>query len=224
MTRARLASHTLEPPARFPAPAPELRPEAPEAALGPVARIQRFAAQLVGFLTNHIVAHIPSYKLRHFWYRHVLGIRLGSHAGVHSGCYVWFYGPRQTRRTEVRIGDNSRINRRCTLDVRGGLTIADNVSVSTEVMILTASHGLHDPGFRLEHGSVAIHDHVWIGSRAMILPGVTLGRGCVVAAGAVVTRDVPPMAIVAGVPARPRGQRDPAATEYVLNDAYPLFE
>ena len=67
-----------------------------------------------------------------------------------------------------------------------------------------------------------IEDHVWIGTRATVLPGVRIGRGAVVAAGAVVTRDVAPLDIVAGVPARPVGRRslDPA---YRLPNA-PLFE
>jgi acetyltransferase-like isoleucine patch superfamily enzyme len=58
----------------------------------------------------------------------------------------------------------------------------------------------------------------------MILPGVTLGRGCVVAAGAVVTRDVAPLSVVAGVPARPVAIRDEAAVQYSLRWPFPLFE
>ena len=68
-----------------------------------------------------------------------------------------------------------------------------------------------------------IEDHVWIGTRATILPGVTLGRGCVVAAGAVVTRDVPPLAIVGGVPAKVIGARPDEATHYVLDGRAPAL-
>jgi maltose O-acetyltransferase len=186
--------------------------------------VRPVAAHLAGYLTNHLVAHLPSYKARHLWYRQVLGIRLGRRASVQSRCHVWFYGLRSNRRNNVFIGENTRINRGCMLDLRGGLTIGDDVSVSPEVAILTASHGVNDPAFSLEHAPVAIHDHVFVGTRAMILPGVTLGRGCVVAAGSVVTRDVDPLAIVAGAPARPVGERDPAATRYALDGGVPLFE
>ena len=71
---------------------------------------------------------------------------------------------------------------------------------------------------------MVIEDNVWVGTRATILPGVTLGRGCVVAAGAVVTRDVPPLVIVGGVPARPIGTRPERPRHYVLDSAFPLFE
>jgi maltose O-acetyltransferase len=91
-------------------------------------------------------------------------------------------------------------------------------------MILTAAHGVADPEFRVIGEPVVIEDHVWIGSRAMILGGVTLGRGAVVAAGAIVTRDVPPLAIVAGIPARVVGERPESATHYVLDSNFPLFE
>lgn len=176
------------------------------------------------YITNHIVAHIPSYAIRHLWYRRALGIQIGTGCGIQMGCYVWTHGPSLNRYYRVRIGNASMINDGCTLDVRGGLAIGDNVSVSREVTIVTASHGANDPAFSLEHGPVVIEDHVWIGTRAMILPGVTIGRGSVVAAGAVVTRDVPPLSIVGGVPARAIGTRDVAATKYVLDDRLPLFE
>jgi acetyltransferase-like isoleucine patch superfamily enzyme len=183
--------------------------------------------RLLNYVTNHIVAHVPSFTVRHLWYRRVLGIQIGANAGVHMGAYIWFWGPRAVRRNGARIGRNSRIERNCTLDVRSPLTIGDNVALSPEVMILAGFHDVNDPGFaQSEVGpwAVVIEDHVWIGTRAMILPGVTVGRGAVVAAGSVVTKDVPPLTIVAGAPARPIGMRNAGATAYELNARLPLFE
>ena len=107
---------------------------------------------------------------------------------------------------------------------RGSLQIGSNVSVSPEAAILTAYHRHDRDDFGVESKAVTVEDHVWIGARAIILPGVTLGRGSVVGAGAVVTRDVPPLTIVAGNPARPVGTRPDHATRYVLDDPAPLFE
>lgn len=187
-------------------------------------RARLVRVRTVAYLTNGLIANFPSFGLRRGWYRRVLGISLGPSSGIHLGCYVWFYGPGQIRRDGVSIGAYSRINRDCTLDVRGGLTIGDNVSISPQVAILTAQHGLADPEFRVENRRVVIEDNVFVGTRATILPGVTLGRGSVVAAGAVVTRNVPPLAIVAGVPAKVVGERPEAATHYVLDSSFPLFE
>ena len=186
--------------------------------------VRLFVVRVLGYLTNYVVSHIPSYAFRRLWYQRALGITFGKNAGVHLGCHLWFYGPGQIRRDGVTIGDYSRINRDCCLDVRGGLKIGDNVSISPEVAILTAEHGVNDPGFRVEAQQVVIEDHAWIGTRAIILPGLTLGRGSVVAAGAVVTRDVPPLAIVGGVPARTIGTRSEQALDYVLDGGFPLFE
>jgi maltose O-acetyltransferase len=182
------------------------------------------AVRLLNYVTNHVVSRVPSFALRRLWYERVLGATFGRHAGIHLGCHVWFYGPGQIRRGGFRLGAHTRINRDCCLDVRGPLDVGSNVSVSPEVAILTASHQVDHPQFGVEVRRVVIEDHVWIGTRATILPGVTLGRGCVVAAGAVVTRDAPPLTIVAGVPARPVGVRDAAATGYVLDTPFPLFE
>jgi maltose O-acetyltransferase len=186
--------------------------------------LRLFLVRLVNYATNHVVAHVPSFAFRRFWYRRVLGFEFGAHSGIHLNCYVWFYGPGQVRRDGVRIGTNSRINRRCTLDLREGLHIGDNVSISAECLILTAS-GRVGGGRSVEsRRPVVIEDHVWIGMRAIIMPGVRIGRGAVVAAGSVVTSDVPPLAVVFGSPARTVGTRDDAEASYVIHEPLPLFE
>jgi acetyltransferase-like isoleucine patch superfamily enzyme len=179
--------------------------------------------QLLNYLTNHVVKSIPSFRLRHLWYRRVLGIRMGSRSMIFLGCYVWFYGPGQMRRNGLRIGERSLINRECCLDARGSLSIGNDVSISPGVTILTAQHAVHDSLFGLTHGAVVVDDHAWIGTRAMIMPGVRIGRGGVVAAGAVVTKEVASMEIVAGVPARVIGTRAVEPT-YALDQSPPLFE
>jgi maltose O-acetyltransferase len=184
-----------------------------------------FGIRVLNYLTNHVVAHVPSDSFRRLWYTNALQIEIGPRASVLLGAYVWFYTPGENRRRGVAIGRNSRINRNCTLDARNGLTIGDNVSISPEVMILGESHDYNDPGFRdLQPGPVTIEDYVWIGSRAIILPGVTVGRGAVVAAGSVVTKDVPPLTVVAGTPAKPVAVRDAGATAYTVGWPPPLFE
>jgi len=183
-----------------------------------------FLIRLVAYITNEVISHTPSFTIRRLWYQKVLGIALGNHVGLHLGCYVWSYGPRQIRRTGTRIGSFCRINRNCCLDVRGGLYVDDNVSISPGVVILTADHNFQDPQFPVETRPVTIHDHVWIGAGAMVMPGVTIGRGAVIAAGAVVTRDVAPLTIVGGVPARPLGTRRGEALAYELSSPLPWFE
>lgn len=186
--------------------------------------LRLFCIRILNYLTNHVVNHVPSFTLRHLWYRYALGIEFGPNARIFLGAYVWFFGPRESRRRGVAVGRNSFINRDCTLDIRCGLTIGDNVSISPEVMILGLSHDYNNPTWPLvDAGPVRIEDHVWIGSRALILPGVIVGRGAVVAAGSVVTKDVAPMTVVAGVPARPVAVRKSGATAYELGPP-PLFE
>ena len=186
-------------------------------------RLGLVTVRLLNVVTNDVMSRVPSFRLRHAWYR-ALGVDLGPGTGVHRGCYLWFYGPGNLRRTGVRIGAHTRINRRVCLDGRGPLTIGDNVSVSPEVAILTTQHAWRSPGFPLESRPVVIEDHVWIGMRATVLPGTTIGRGAVVAAGAVVSGDVAPMTVVAGVPARPVARRPDGATDYVLDNPLPWLE
>jgi acetyltransferase-like isoleucine patch superfamily enzyme len=182
-----------------------------------------FFIRLLNYLSNHVISHLPSYRIRHAWYR-ALGVSLGPGSGLHMGCYLWSYGPRHLRRTGLSIGCNTRINRRCCIDGRGPISIGDNVSISPEVAILTTQHRWDSSNFELESRGVVVEDYVWIGARATVMPGTRIGRGAVVAAGAVATGDIPAMAVVAGVPARAVAMRPPSALAYRLTDPFPLFE
>ena len=108
----------------------------------------------------------------------------------------------------ITIGEHTNINKKCLLDGRGGLRIGHNVDIAQEVNIWTEQHDYNSPVYASTCAPVIVEDYVWIASRATILPGVTIGRGAVVASCAVVTKDVPPLAIVAGVPAKVIGQRN----------------
>ena len=119
---------------------------------------------------------------------------------IHRNCR--FYRP-----GGVSIGAHTVINRDVLLDGRSGLRIGDNVSISEGSQILTLEHDPNSPSFEWSGAPVIIGDRVFLGARAIILPGMTVGEGAVVAAGAVVTHDVPPYTIVGGVPARPIGER-----------------
>jgi maltose O-acetyltransferase len=146
------------------------------------------------------VGCIPSHTIRLLLYRTLSGVSVGAHSSIHRRCR--FYEP-----SSVTIGCNSIINRGVLLDGRSSLTIGDNVSVSEEVMLLTLEHDPDSPAFEKRGAPIVVKDRVFVGTRAIILPGVTIGEGAVVAAGAVVTRDVEPYTIVAGVPARFLRQR-----------------
>ncbi len=203
------------------AAAPEVRHHGND--LGHGGALRTTGAAVLNYVTNHVVNRVPSHALRGGWYRRVMGLDLAPSATVQLGCHLWSYGPGNLRRRAVHIGERTVINRNCCLDVRDAVAIGSDVSISPEVIILTTQHGVDDPGFALESRPVVIEDHVWIGMRAMVMPGVRIGHGAVVASGAVVTRDVAPLDIVAGVPARPVGRRslDPA---YRLDGRGALFE
>lgn len=155
------------------------------------------------YITNHVIPHMPGGSLRRRWYQAYLGLQIEDGARIQGGCHMWHMSPRRVRWTHSRIGARTQVGRGSCLDLRGGLEIGDDVRISPSVMILTAQHDLNHPRFQYVSASVVIEDHVQVGTRATILPGVTVARGAVVAAGAVVTCDVEPLAVVGGVPARP---------------------
>lgn len=104
------------------------------------------------------------------------------------------------------IGRECWINAGCFFDLGERITIGDRVAFGQQVMLLTNAHEIAGPGRRagnLFPRPITIHDGAWVSTRATVLPGVTIGSGAVVAAGAVVTRDVPANTMVGGIPARP---------------------
>lgn len=147
------------------------------------------------------VSVVPSYRLRLWYLTRVLRYSIAPSAAIHSGCWVTGF--------QLSVGEHSVINRNCRLDARGGISIGANVSISPECYLISASHDPHSPSFAgsRKPTAITVHDYVWLGVRVLVLPGITIGRGAVVGAGAVVTRDVEAMTIVAGNPARVIGQR-----------------
>lgn len=163
--------------------------------------------RLLAYVTNHWIAHVPFYAVRHGWYRHVLGVHMGEGSSILMGCFIYFYTPFFRAEHKLILGPHCVINRRCTLDGRGGIHMGRNVSISPEVTLITSEHRVNDPDFGIEDKPIVLEDYAWLGSRAIVLPGVTVGEGAVAAAGAVVTKDVPAHTIVGGVPAKPIGER-----------------
>ena len=163
------------------------------------------------FLSNHIIARIPSHNLRILFYRRCMRFNISWHSLIFMN--AWF-----DTQGQFSIGKNSVINQKCRLDNRGGLYIGDNVAIASEVVILTADHDMQSESFAARNRTVIIEDFVFVGTRAIIMPGVKLGRGCAVGAGSVVTKDVPANSIVAGVPARQIGVRE---CEFQYDTYYP---
>jgi acetyltransferase-like isoleucine patch superfamily enzyme len=103
----------------------------------------------------------------------------------------------------IKLGKNIFINHACTFLDLGGITIDDDVQIGPKVNLITENHPV-DPTQRknLDLKSIHIKRNVWIGAAATILPGVTVGENSIVAAGAVVNKDVPANSIVGGIPAK----------------------
>jgi acetyltransferase-like isoleucine patch superfamily enzyme len=103
----------------------------------------------------------------------------------------------------TRIGKNVFINFDCTILDLGGITIEDNVMIAPKVSLLSEGHPVSaNERHTLTAGKIVIRKNAWIGANATILPGITVGENSVVAAGAVVSKDVPPNTLVGGIPAR----------------------
>ena len=151
--------------------------------------LKAYKFDFILWLCNRLIAYVPSGRMRLFFYRRVMRFKFDPKANLLSGTWCDCLG-------NVSIGKNSVINQNCRLDNRGGLMIGENVSISPEVHLITADHDIQSEDFHGRKAQITINERVFIGSRATVLPGVTIHEGAVVAACACVTKDVPPHTIV----------------------------
>lgn len=135
------------------------------------------------------------------WLYGLCGFRVARSATLQGGVRFFHIG-------RLTVGEHSVVNRGVYLDNRGGLTIGANVSVAHDCRIYSLGHDIHDGRFTDKPNPVRIDDHAVLFAGAMVMPGVHLGRGAVVMAGAVVTKSVPAMRIVGGNPAQDLGPRE----------------
>ncbi|HET7098903.1 MAG TPA: acyltransferase [Patescibacteria group bacterium] len=154
------------------------------------------------------VGYIPSHFIRKFFYR-LAGIKIGKGSAVHM--WANFFEP-----NNINIGNDTIIGDRVFLDGRSMLTIGNHVDIASQVLIYNSEHDLEKEDFSARTEPVQIGDYVFIGPRAIILPGVKIGKGAIIAAGAVVTKDVQDFAIVGGVPAKEIGERTNKNPNYKL--------
>lgn len=140
------------------------------------------------------VGRLPSRAVRNFFYRRA-GVKIPRTSAIYWRAE--FYSPER-----VRIGEYTTVGDSAFLDARRGIEIGDCVDIGSRVVIWTLQHDIDDPDFAAVGGPVVIEDYAWVSSGATILPNVRIGEGAVVAAGAVVTKDVPPYTVVGGIPAR----------------------
>jgi acetyltransferase-like isoleucine patch superfamily enzyme len=135
------------------------------------------------------------------------GIELGAGTIVMHGAVLHVYNFRDLPHAGIKIGRESLVGEYTVIRGQGGVTIGDRVYTSPFTQIIAVNHVFDDPARPfVEQGitaqGIVIEDDVWIGASAIITDGVRIGKGAVVAAGAVVTADVAPFSVVAGVPAR----------------------
>ena len=154
-------------------------------------KIIYYAITLFG---NVVINKIPSRHIRK-WFYQLLGAKIGKNT---FPC----------RRVEVllplglELGDRVAVGWFAELDARGGITVGNDTNISSHVKLITGSHDVDDPGYTADFQPIKVGHHCWIGTGAIVLQGVTIGDGAVVAAGAVVTKDIPKYEIWGGVPAK----------------------
>jgi len=179
--------------------------------------LKRLRDLYAAWFYNNFVTYIPFHFIRQGYLR-LLGAKIGKGSSINRGTEVWSI-------PYIVIGDRVSIGFRCLLDARAGIAIGNDVVIASDTQIIAGGHDVNHPQFVPAPNPpdpIVIDDYVWIASRALILPSL-LGRGSVVAAHTVVNKEVPPLAIVGGVPGKVIGQRNPDALQYSGKFRVPFF-
>lgn len=155
-----------------------------------------------------LVGYIPFHLVRKIFYL-ISGVKMPFDSNIYLGAN--FFNP-----AGVSLGHDTLIGDHCFLDGRAPLTIGSHVGIASQVLIYNDEHNVNSDNYGNSFGPVTIKDYVFIGPRAIILPNVTIGTGAVVAAGAVVTKDIPDHEIWGGVPARKISDRRTGKLSYRL--------
>lgn len=161
-------------------------------------RVENIWLEMVTYFL-YIMSFVPFGFIRMFFYV-LFGVKVGANSIINMRARI--YDPRN-----ISIGEDTIVGEGAVLDGRAKLIIGNHVDIASEVMIYNAEHDINDPTFKAIEAPVVIEDYVFIGPRSIILPGVTIKKGAIVGAGAVVTKDVSENVIVGGVPAKPIGER-----------------
>ncbi len=161
---------------------------------------------MIWVLSTKIIPYIPSQTLKNLGFR-MLGVKMSKNVKFYDGI-----GVREPKK--LVIEDGVSIGPHVLLDARCGLTIRRSAVIAYEAIIWSLNHDYNDIHFCGKGAPVEIGEYAWICSRSIILPGIKVGKGAVVASGAIVTKDVPPYTIVGGIPAKVIGHREEKEYDY----------
>jgi acetyltransferase-like isoleucine patch superfamily enzyme len=155
--------------------------------------MKRMKYDLLYLFLNNFVCHIPSWTVRRAFYR-LFGMKIGRKARI--GLNTKVINPRK-----IEIDNRTVINENCYLDGRGGLTIAQDSSISFGTTIITGTHRANDPCFAFRSDPVIIESNVWVGAHAIILNGSILKKFAIIGAGSVIKGTAEESGIYLGNPA-----------------------
>ena len=158
------------------------------------------ADDAIYILLNCIIRHIPVWTIRRWLYL-LLGMKIGHGSRIGIGTVV-------VAPSRIEIGDRTIINEWCHLDGRGSLRIGSDCSISIYSAIISASHSKSSESFEYHEGPVEFGDRVWIGARAVILDGSSIGDEVVISAGSVVKGGCAPSGVYSGIPAKRLAERN----------------
>jgi len=168
----------------------------------PLFLLNKFFRGGVDRFLDYNISTFPSNHVRKWFYKG-LGAKIGKNVVFHFKTEIRGHN-------RLKIGNGSIIGDNVILDARSGLELGENVNISSNVSIYTLQHDHRDPNFACPTDkklNVIIKNRVWVGSNVIVLPGVTISEGSVCCAGCVVTKDIEPYTVVAGIPAKKVGER-----------------